>query len=132
MSYAHGVDLLRRGTPVVSALDAVAWHELPPLHKERVRRGYDFVAVCWVDPSLAETAWLDEGWRGARRIWTQNVRLDWRRALEAPKALGIRRRQLRAVLLMTTVLRCIDLIGLRRGFREHRKRVGQASLAPAR
>lgn len=50
--YKHAQLMQRSGVPVRSNPRAFVLHELPEIEKERMRRGYDYVAALWADPML--------------------------------------------------------------------------------
>lgn len=58
LCYTHAQDLAGIGVPMLSVPEARVRHVLPPLRRERFRRGYDLVSVCWVAPTLPETGLL--------------------------------------------------------------------------
>jgi glycosyltransferase involved in cell wall biosynthesis len=110
--YAHTQLLLRRGFPMCRVPEAVVQHELPPVFKERWRRGYDLVAACWVNPDLPETRWLRFGVLASPLFLWSNLRLDWRRLAAVRAANGWSTGRLLAVRTLAMLLRLIDLGGI--------------------
>lgn len=87
--YKHAQLLERAGTPIRINPQALVFHELPDIQKERHRRGYDYVAGIWADPALPETAWLEPNETFVTRILQQNLELARTRLRVAPPELGI-------------------------------------------
>lgn len=87
--YKHAQLLQRAGTPIRFQPQALVHHELPDVKKERHRRGYDYVAGPWADPTLPETAWLEPTEAFVTRILKQNLDLALARLRVAPPALKI-------------------------------------------
>jgi glycosyltransferase involved in cell wall biosynthesis len=110
--YAHAQLLLRRGFPMRRVAEAVVQHELPPVFKERWRRGYDLVAACWVNPTLPETRWLRLGVLASPLFLWANLRVDWRRLAEVRAANGWNGGHLFAARTLAIALRLIDLGGI--------------------
>lgn len=110
--YAHAQLLRRRGDPMLRADGAVVVHKLPPVFKERWRRGYDLVAACWIDPELSESRWLAQGVRAAPRFLWANLRTDWRRLGAVRAANGWSGGKLLRARLLAGALRLIDLGGI--------------------
>lgn len=109
--YAHAQILLRQGRPVTLVREALVWHELPPLLKERLRRGYDHVAASWVDTGLDARRWMRR--RGLRlaQLLFSNLRRDWRRMQHAPEQLRLHGWRRVPALGLASVLRLIELAG---------------------
>lgn len=57
--FAHAQQLIRDGSPIRFEPKARVYHELPSVKKERFRRGYDHIAVSWIDPLVVSTPLLD-------------------------------------------------------------------------
>lgn len=110
--YAHAQLLLRRGFPMRRVREAEVLHELPPVFKERWRRGYDLVAACWVDPDLPETRWLRWGVLAAPVFWWTNLRLDWRRLASMRPRHEWGPARFLAAGMLASVLRLIDFAGI--------------------
>jgi hypothetical protein len=87
--YAHAQALARQGLPMILHPAAVALHELPDIEKERLRRGYDLVGACWINPMLEEARWLGEDERTADLLLEHNQILDEARLAQAPACLKI-------------------------------------------
>jgi hypothetical protein len=109
--YAHAQALIRIGRPMHRAAGAVAVHELPPVFKERWRRGYDLVAACWINPELPETRWLRWGVLAAPRFAWSNLRQDWRRLAVGRTLWGWDAGTLMRARGLAALLRVIDLAG---------------------
>ncbi|MGE0661081.1 MAG: glycosyltransferase [Reyranellaceae bacterium] len=109
--YAHAQQLTRSGRPLVRAPEAVAVHALPPVFKERWRRGYDLVAACWVNPELAETRWLRLGVLAAPLFIAANLAEDWRRLGRVAGPWGWSPAVLLGARALAAVLRLIDFGG---------------------
>lgn len=110
--YAHAQLLLRRGFPMRRVPEAVVQHELPPVFKERWRRGYDLVAACWVNPELPEMRWLRLGVLASPLFLWSNLRLDLRRLAAIRAANGWGAGKLLAARGLAILLRLIDLGGI--------------------
>jgi glycosyltransferase involved in cell wall biosynthesis len=132
--YAHAQLLLRRGSPMHRVPEAIVEHELPPVIKERWRRGYDLVAACWVNPELPETRWLRLGIFAAPLFFWSNLRLDWRRLANVRAANRWSSFDLLNARLLAGALRLIDLAGVVRalalGPAAHWAAYGQTSPSP--
>lgn len=112
--FAHTGLLKRAGWEVIYTSDAIVRHELPRLFAERLRRGYDLVAVCWVDRYLLEARWLRLGPLAAPLFYAQNVAMDWRRMRAARQRFGWTKRAYALALLLPALVRLIDLVGILR------------------
>jgi hypothetical protein len=112
--YKHAQVLMRSGSPVRLARAAVVRHQLPPLLKERLRRGYDLVAACWNDPALTQTAWLANRWINVLRFYGANVYRDLARLAKAPPEQRLTAFDVMAMTVVLPALRLIDLVGIRR------------------
>ncbi len=110
--YLHAQKLCRTRTPVIMAPEAVVIHGLPPTLRERLRRGYDAVAVCWVDAGLKETRKLTMGIFAAPRLYADAINLDWKRLRAGYKEYGLFRWQMLLALPIFPALRLIDLVGM--------------------
>lgn len=110
--YVHAQNLARLRTPMVLAPDARVRHELPPTLRERLRRGYDTVAVCWADSELREAQWLRRGILAAPRFYGEAIKLDWKRLRAGYKDLDLARWQMWLGLPLFPILRLVDLIGI--------------------
>ncbi len=110
--YAHAQILARRGTPVRLVASAAVTHEPPPLVRERLRRGYDMVAACWVNPELPEARWLKFGIAAAPLFYRRRVRLDWRTFGRYHRDAGLTSFQSILARPLAAVLRLIDLVGI--------------------
>jgi len=110
--YLHAQRFARLRTPMRLAPDARVRHELPPTLRERLRRGYDTVAVCWADGQLRESKWLRRGILAAPRFYAEAIKLDWRRLRAGYRDLGLSRWQMRLALPLFPILRLIDLAGI--------------------
>jgi Glycosyl transferase family 2 len=110
--YLHAQKFTRLRTPIVLAPDARVRHELPPTLRERLRRGYDTVAVCWADGELRESKWLRRGILAAPRFYADAIKLDWRRLRTGYQDLDLARWQMWLGLPLFPILRLIDLIGI--------------------
>lgn len=116
--YPHAQQLERRGTPIRLVPDARVRHDLPPFFQERLRRGYDHVAVCWVDPVLGEHAGLEHGWRAVPHLYASNVQLDWERLRLGRKDFGLSLAEAAVAAFLFPVLRVIDVVGILRALRQ--------------
>lgn len=87
--YKHAQLFLRAGRGVLAEHRAFVLHELPDVAKERLRRGYDYVAVLWADPELEETAHLAPTEEFVEHTLTKNLGLALERLKAAPVELGI-------------------------------------------
>ncbi len=110
--YLHAQRLWRARTPVVMAPGAVVIHGLPPTLRERLRRGYDAVAVCWVDADLKEAKKLKMGIIAAPILYASAIKFDWKRVRAGYKEFGLDRWQMLLALPIFPVLRLIDLVGM--------------------
>jgi glycosyltransferase involved in cell wall biosynthesis len=110
--YPHAQKLLRARTPVVMAPDAVVFHGLPPTLRERMRQGYDAVAVCWVDTDLKAARKLRMGILAALLFYAVAIKFDWKRARSSYKEFEFRRWQMFLALPIFPALRLIDLVGM--------------------
>ncbi len=117
--YAHAMQMMRNGTPVILEPNARVYHELPSLRKERYRRGYDHVAACWADPLLPATKMLDgseqEAWQRIREEQLNHARqrhLAYQRLVDLDESTRSEIEKL--------FPRLVDLerFGVRRAFRE--------------
>lgn len=120
--YPHAQRLKRRGTPVHLVPDAIVTHDLPPFWKERTRRGWDLVAVCWADPALPEARLLERGLRALPAFYWKNVKLDQRRLRDHYDDLGLTRRFAAVARLVVPLLRLPDVFGLARALWHDRTR----------
>ena len=87
--YKHAQLYERAGTPIRFNPEALVLHELPDIEKERFRRGYDYVAALWADPTLEETSLLEPTDNFVKYILNQNLGLAFMRLQNAPPQLGI-------------------------------------------
>lgn len=110
--YLHAQKFARLRTPMVLAPDARVCHELPPTLRERLRRGYDTVAVCWADGELREAKWLRRGVLAAPRFYGEAIKLDWKRLRAGYKDLDLARWQMWLGLPLFPILRLVDLVGI--------------------
>jgi len=115
--YVHARERARRGAPIRLVPGARAHHDLPPFWQERIRRGYDHVAVCWVDPTLPEARWLARGLAAVPAFYAQNAMFDWRLLRWHGAELGLSRAARVAAAALTPWLRLADVIGLVRALR---------------
>lgn len=117
--YLHAQRLLRGGTPVVHVASpaAVARHVPQPFVDERLRRGYDAVAVARLEPGTWE-ATIFTGGRvhdatvGVARFLRQQWRLDRRRCGRVCATAGVSRRTARAALALVPFLRAVEVLGM--------------------
>ena len=112
--YPHAQAMARRGAPIAMAPTARVRHDLPPFWSERLRRGWDLVAVCWVDPVLAESRLLRLGFVALPAFYLGNLALDWKRLGSARRAVGMSRLQASFALGLMPLLRVIDVVGIAR------------------
>ena len=110
--YPHAQAMARRGAPIVMVPAAHVRHDLPPFWAERLRRGWDLVAVCWVDPVLAESRLLRLGLMALPAFYLGNVALDWKRLRSARREVGMSRLQATLALGLMPLLRVIDIVGI--------------------
>lgn len=87
--YKHAQLFLRAGRGVLAEHRAFVLHELPDVTKERLRRGYDYVAALWADPELEETAPLALTEEFVEHTLAQNCSYALERLKVAPVELGI-------------------------------------------
>ena len=120
--YAHAQDLLRQGQRLAHAAEAACRHDLPPVFKERFRRGYDLAAACRANPALAETSWLRDrrlgGWHAVWNFWRSNVALDFRRLRESGQRFGLTGWRRATAYPAIVALRMIDVFGIRQAVTE--------------
>ena len=109
--YPHSQMLARRGLAPRLAAQASVSHERPHLLRERLRQGYDAVAVCWVDPRLFEARWLRYGLAAAPLFYFRRVAFDWRLLLDHRDETGLGRGSAGLALGLLPLLRLIDLAG---------------------
>jgi hypothetical protein len=128
--FAHAQALLRRGTPVMLVPDALVWHELPPLMKERLRRGYDHVAAGWVDPALRPEQWLTHRISRLAKLYFRNLGHDWRRMRHAPAQLRLRGWRRIPAIGLAAWLRLIELRGAWQAIRETPARLESPATRP--
>jgi len=114
--FAHAQRLLRQGTPLMLAPDAVAIHDLPPIVRERSRQGHDTIAACWANPALPEARWLRWGMLSVPVFMAFRIILDWRRLLVGFRDLDLGIPGLIAAVPLVPVLRLIDGIGMAHAF----------------
>lgn len=114
--FAHAQKLLRQGTPLMLAPDAVAIHDLPPIVRERTRQGHDTIASCWANPLLPEARWLWLGVFSVPLFLALRTALDWRRLLVGYRNLGLGRAGLVAALAVAPLLRFLDAGGMIHAF----------------
>jgi glycosyltransferase involved in cell wall biosynthesis len=112
--YAHAQLLLRRGTPVRMAPGARVMHERQAFFAERLRRGFDLVAACWVNPSLPETRLLRLGVLATPFFYLRELVNDQRRLHAGWRELGIRSWQLPLAMALLPFLRLADVGGIAR------------------
>jgi Glycosyl transferase family 2 len=110
--YSHARALAHAGRPVLFAPTAVVKHALPPTIRERLRQGYDAVAVCWMDPTLKEAKWTRFGIAAAPKFYWRIVTLDWKRVFAGYQDVELSRWQAFFSLPFFPILRLIDLIGI--------------------
>lgn len=110
--YLHAQKLWRARTSVVMAPDAVVIHGLPPTLRERLRRGYDAVAVCWMDTDLKEAKKVKQGIFAAPLLYAEAIKFDWKRLRAGYEEFGLRRWQMFLALPIFPALRLIDLVGM--------------------
>jgi Glycosyl transferase family 2 len=87
--YKHAQMMLRAQIPVMSNPNAFVLHELPDIEKERLRRGYDYVAALWSDPELDLAADLADTPEFAAKVLKVNLEYAVSRMLAAPLELGL-------------------------------------------
>ena len=92
--------------------EAVVLHDLPPFFQERIRRGEDLVAVCWVDPTLPEAKYLAWGWGAVPAFYAANVRMDWARLRKCRKHLGMSKAGAAVATALIPLIRIADIVGL--------------------
>jgi len=112
--FAHTGLLKQMGSEVIHESRAVVGHELPDFFSERVRRGYDLVAVCWVDRHLREARWLRLGPLAAPLFYGQNVAIDWRRMKMARQRFGWKTGARLWAFALPPLIRMVDLVGILR------------------
>jgi len=110
--YLHAQKFARLRTPMVMAPDAQVRHELPPTLRERLRRGYDTVAICWADHELRESRRLRLGILAAPLFYAEAIELDWKRLRAGYQDLDLARWQMWLGLPLFPILRLLDLIGI--------------------
>jgi len=124
LCYTHAQELAGIGVPMLSVPEARVRHVLPPLRRERFRRGYDLVSVCWVAPNLSETGLLAghaaPGGVSAveRRFLTVNAALDETRLATYAQLFNLPSDRVARVSRLMTRLRRLDGFGLRAALRE--------------
>lgn len=87
--YKHAQLLQRAGRGVLAEHRAFALHELPDVTKERLRRGYDYLAALWADPVLEETAAIAPTEEFVEGLLAHNLNCALERLKVAPVELGI-------------------------------------------
>jgi glycosyltransferase involved in cell wall biosynthesis len=124
--YYHADLLRRRGTPARMVPDAAGTHERQPFWEERVQRGHDQVAACWVNPELPERRLLKLGPLAAPLFLGRDIALDLRRLWRGRRDLGLGRAQAVAGTLLLPLLRLPDLVGIVRALLTPPRRRGRA------
>ncbi len=109
--FAHTSLLERAGAPVVHVEGATVLHSLPTFFAERWRRGYNLIAVCWLDPYLREARWLRYGVLAAPLFYGQNVAIDWRRLKVARQKFGWKTGARLLAASLPPLIRLVDLAG---------------------
>lgn len=110
--YVHAQEMLRVDRPIHLVPEAVAIHDLPPFLRERIRRGADQVAVCWVDPTLPDARYLEWGWGAVPAFYGNTLRQDWRRLRRCWKELGMSRASALLAAALIPLIRLVDLVGM--------------------
>jgi glycosyltransferase involved in cell wall biosynthesis len=110
--YLHSELLRRNGMAARMVPDAPVTHENQPFWEERLRRGYDQIRACWVNPQLPEARLVRLGPLAAPLFYARDVLLDWRRLLSGRRSLGMSRAKAALGLLVFPVLRLADLVGI--------------------
>jgi len=114
--FAHAQKMLRQGTPLIMAPDAVALHDLPPIVRERTRQGRDTIAACRANPALPESRWLWLGFLAIPLYFTLRVVLDWKRLAVGFRSLDLGVPGLVAALLLAPPMRLLDALGMFHAF----------------
>lgn len=114
--YYHAQLLLRRGTPVQLVPEVQVLHDLPPILRERSRRGYDTIAACWADAELSEARWLRLGILSLPLFYAMNVLLDWKRVWIGRKDLELSPWQVLFSSPLFPLFRLLDAAGMVRAF----------------
>jgi glycosyltransferase involved in cell wall biosynthesis len=110
--FAHAQKLLREGYRVELVANALAWHDLPPIVRERTRRGHDIISVCWSNAALPEARWLRWGKLSLPLFYGLHVALDYRRLLQGRRALGVHPSVVPLAFVLLPLLRLLDLGGM--------------------
>jgi glycosyltransferase involved in cell wall biosynthesis len=114
--YMHAQQMLRCGIPVKFIPEAAATHELPPVIRERTRRGYDTILSCQMDPTLPEARWLRWGIFSVPFFYQWVVRLDIERIYLAKNDLKPTAWKLALIILLFPIFRLLDVAGMLRAF----------------
>jgi len=118
--YPHAQILERRGDPILLAPGARVRHDLPPFLAERLRRGWDLIAVCWADPQIPEARQLRKGLRSLPAFYGINVALDWERLSRNRRELGMTRAGMILAYGLMPLIRVLDIFGIARALRATR------------
>lgn len=110
--YKHAQLMQRSGVPVFSNPNAFVLHELPDIEKERLRRGYDYVAALWADPALDLTGELESSQAFIDQVLMENYHFAKARMLAAPPELGLSSADHPALLAEFSRLMAIDARGV--------------------
>lgn len=114
--FYHAQLLWRRGTPMQMVPKATALHDMPPVVRERTRRGYDVIVACRVDPGLSEARLLKLGIFSIPFFYALYVWLDGQRLMVGKNDLPLARWQIPFALLAFPILRWLDMAGMLRAF----------------
>lgn len=117
--YLHAQAFSRAGTPLRHVDDSAALvrHEFPPLLDERLRRGYDAVAVTWVDPNVIEARYfaghrLRAATVGVARFLRANLARDRHRWREMRTYVTVSNTSARVAAVVIVTLRLLEVLGV--------------------
>ena len=112
--FAHAQLLLRRRTPVLFVPQATVRHEPVPFVTERLRQGFDAVAVLWIDPQLPARKLLRLGPLAVGPLYLRSVLLDWLRLAQGRRDLQLSPPAAVAAAVLLPFARLIDAGGMLR------------------
>jgi len=109
--YGHSTALALQNATILHVAEATVRHEMKHFWSERWRRGYDLVAVCWVDRYLREARWLRLGPLAAPLFYCKNVAEDWRRMKLGRSRFGWNVVKWLTAMTLSPLVRFIDMAG---------------------
>jgi len=112
--FYHTQLLKRQGIPMRFVPEATVRHDLPPLIRERTRRGYDVILACRVDPELPEALLARLGFFSVPFFYAILTVMDWKRMWETRNEILFW--QVPVALALFPLLRCLDVAGMLRAF----------------